>query len=319
MSISVFLAAFLAATASSSRAEQTIGEALPADFRDHRVLLVPRLEDGRTLTFFTDTGGGFNAISELAVERLGLPLAEPLQGENGPVPTVAFPGFANNAGIPAPPADNWMERRLVVAPADRMTEDGFLGGRYFGDGIWDFDYAARTLKRQERARAWRGASEVALGFQTKADGQRTTHFPRIAVIIDCETIDMLLDTGASATLTAASGEFLRRPAGTVIGTSFIVQEIFDRWRSQHPDWPVIEAGDALQGAVFPMIRVPSVTLAGIKSGPVWFTVRPNPNFDEYMSRFMDAPVRGAIGGSALKYYRMQIDYPGARAFFSRVR
>jgi hypothetical protein len=34
-----------------------------------------------------------------------------------------------------------------------------------------------------------------------------------------------------------------------------------------------------------------------------------------MSSMMDGPVHGAIGGSALKYFRVIVDYPDSKAYF----
>ena len=65
----------------------------------------------------------------------------------------------------------------------------------------------------------------------------------------------------------------------------------------------------------PMIEVPEVVIAGHKVGPVWFTYRPNPNFHEYMSSFTDKQVEGALGGNALRHFRITVDYPNAKAYF----
>ena len=50
--------------------------------------------------------------------------------------------------------------------------------------------------------------------------------------------------------------------------------------------------------------------------PVWFTRRPDANFYEYLSRWMDQRVDGALGGSVFQYFAMVVDYPRARAYFS---
>ena len=63
-----------------------------------------------------------------------------------------------------------------------------------------------------------------------------------------------------------------------------------------------------------MIEVPQVTIAGLSVGPVWFTQRPDAAFREWMSQMMDKPVDEAIGGSALKYLRVVLDYPGKTAY-----
>ena len=64
-----------------------------------------------------------------------------------------------------------------------------------------------------------------------------------------------------------------------------------------------------------MIEVPVITVAGLTAGPVWFTVRADKNFHEYMSQWMDRRIEGALGGSALRYYRVTVDYPNRRATF----
>jgi hypothetical protein len=54
-------------------------------------------------------------------------------------------------------------------------------------------------------------------------------------------------------------------------------------------------------------------------GPVWFTRRPDRNFHEYISSMMDARVEGALGGSALHFFRVTVDYPGRVAVFQQIR
>ena len=66
-----------------------------------------------------------------------------------------------------------------------------------------------------------------------------------------------------------------------------------------------------------MIEVPVVEIGDLPVGPVWFTHRPDRAFHDYMSSMMDAPVEGALGGNALGELVMTIDYPGARAAFTR--
>lgn len=65
-----------------------------------------------------------------------------------------------------------------------------------------------------------------------------------------------------------------------------------------------------------MIEVPRIIVAGLASGPVWFTVRPDANFSTYMSKWMDRPIVGALGGSGLRYFRVVADYPHERATFT---
>jgi len=159
-----------------------------------------------------------------------------------------------------------------------------------------------------------GFQEIPMGFATD-NGQRALNFPRITMTVDGQDIDMLLDTGASAKLTPTAASALGFEAGMEVGTSFVIRSIFDQWKAAHPQWRTILAADARGG--FPMIEVPAVRLGGIDVGPVWFTLRPDPNFLEFMSQMTDAPVCGALGGSALKYLRVVLDYPGAKMLLLR--
>jgi hypothetical protein len=66
-----------------------------------------------------------------------------------------------------------------------------------------------------------------------------------------------------------------------------------------------------------LIEVPEVAIAGQHVGPVWFERRNVGTFEDYMSRWMDQPIVGALGGNALGFFRVTIDYPNAVAFFER--
>ena len=80
---------------------------------------------------------------------------------------------------------------------------------------------------------------------------------------------------------------------------------------------MVDSADARGGA--PMILVPSVRLAGVDLGPAWFTRRADANFGDFMSRWTDRPVVGALGGSAFAHAELTLDYPAARLAVRRVR
>jgi hypothetical protein len=112
----------------------------------------------------------------------------------------------------------------------------------------------------------------------------------------------------SAHALLADGRPARRAA------SFISAAVFDRWRAAHPEWRVIERATSF-GA--PMIEVPEVEVAGYRIGPVWFEGRRAGVFEEWMSQWMDAPIVGALGGNALRFFRVTADYPNAVAVFEK--
>lgn len=150
------------------------------------------------------SGGGWNAISREIADAAGWPIKIVDTGQ-GELSLVPFPAFDEGHGIPAAPA-YFFEGQLAVAPAERLFgADGFLGGRWFADGIWDFDYRAGTLTRREAATPSPGSTAVPLGFQVDAEGRRTTHFPSLDIEVDGEVLPVLFDTGATAHFLPAPG------------------------------------------------------------------------------------------------------------------
>lgn len=309
------------ASAQSVRVTPDAGRAtvvdLPVRYDAGRFFLAPVTADGDTLSLYTDTGGGSNMIYRGAVERLGL---ETLRVEVGgdSVDLTALPTWKPGAAVPPPvrlpPAGSW----LLVRGAPSWAEgDGFLGRTWFAGRVWLFDYPDGSLGR---VLAWdpgpyADEHRVRLGFQVDSTGRRTTHFPRVRIAVDGDSLDMLFDTGATVSLDSSARERIGdgRPADR--GTSFVVDSVYEAWRREHPDWRVVEGADRRNGA--PMIEVPEVSVGGHAVGPVWFTVRPDENFHDRMSQWMDRRVDGALGGSALRDLRVLVDYPAATAVFLR--
>ena len=64
-----------------------------------------------------------------------------------------------------------------------------------------------------------------------------------------------------------------------------------------------------------MLEVPKITIGGYTVGPVWFTIQADMAFHNYMAQFMDKPTEGAIGGSALKFFELTVDWPRGIAVF----
>ena len=311
----------MALTASQGNVETASSperEVLPAEFRHDRVFVVPRY-NGKKINFFTDTGGGWNAVSRSTAEKFEVAIETIENDEGGSSELIAFPKFDDEYAIPAPDPAYYRQGRLLVAADDAMAKwgDGFLGGRWFAGKIWEFDYPQKRLSRLRSWTAPKGkAHRQALGFQVDARKIRTMHFPSFRVSIDGEDLDMLLDTGATATLTEESAPVFGLKPGDAIGTSFIEHSVFARWTDRHPDWRVLERADQNHD-VRRMIEVPEIVVAGHRIGPVWFAEQPDGAFQQYMAAWMDRPTSGAIGGSAFRYLRLIIDYPGATAYFYR--
>jgi hypothetical protein len=183
--------------------------------------------------------------------------------------------------------------------------------------VWTFDYPGRALWLRAPGDLPAVAPEhrAALGFRVNRSGARTMHFPRIRVSVDGDSLDLLFDTGATTMLTDSALSAIGDAGPVIRGTSFITRSVADRWRAAHPGWRVIERAEQRSGAM--MIEVPVVEVGGYRVGPVWFTARPDANFHQYMSQWMDRRVDGALGGSALRFLRVTVDYPHAVALFEK--
>jgi hypothetical protein len=193
-------------------------------------------------------------------------------------------------------------------------EDGFLGTTWFQDRVWTLDYPAKefTYHAANPPGVPAGAQVLRLGFRTDSLGRRLQHYPRIAVEVDGETLQLLFDTGATTILSDSALTALQDGRSPARATSFIARAVFDTWRTRHPEWRVIPRAEAFSG--MEMIEVPRVALGRLEVGPVWFTVRNDVNYRNF-SRSFDQPIVGALGGNALRAFRITLDYPRARAVF----
>lgn len=296
---------------------------LPTQFEAHRVFVVPRLGSGGALKLYTDSGGGANLLCRSAAEREHLPLMpfsdKDAQSELGAnLAKTAFPAFKSGFAIPANVAG---DRSFLVydckphrgMPADALG-DGMLSSRWFGDRIWTWNYTTAVLQIEPASfRPDVNAQKIALGFATGEKGKREGHFPRMTVQIDGESFDMLLDTGAFTQLQPAAKTEMHDDLPAIRATSFMSHGHVEQWHRTHPEWRVMEKAET--GTDARMIEVPSMKIAGIEIGPVWFTERSDDDFHTFMSRMMDKTVEGAIGGNALYHFVMTVDYPNAVAYF----
>lgn len=230
-----------------------------------------------------------------------------------PPTSVPLPVFRDDAWIPAPSHDGTVSLNPdppePVGDRPGFGRSGLLGRRWHGGRVWEIDYPQKRflLHAVPPAESW--TTTAPLGFRER-NGERLFHFPRVQVSVDGEILDVLFDTGAHTRLSsAAAAAAAVGAAGSVIATSFIIETVAQRWRDRHPDWPVVQGGEA--GSEATMIRAASVLIGGVDVGPVWFTQRADANFLEHMSQWMDKPVVGAIGGNAFHRLRLLVDYPGA--------
>ena len=293
---------------------------IPTRFIEDRFYAVPVTQDNVTLLLFTDSAGSLTLYSDV-LEKLGVK-AEVLKGEadNGGDLTVApLPAFKPEASVPPALGSRHEGRVFVITRRDSplLKRDGMLGQQWFAGRVWTFDYPAKAL-------LWRATAdlpghdkthEVKLFFRSNTSGTRSNNFARIPIQVDGETIDFVLDTGATNFLSDDVLKQLGDGRGAERATSFLVQSVYEKWHAKHPAWRVLENIKTLSGTA--LIEVPEVTIGGFKVGPVWFSVQPDIGFQSVMGTLTDKHVSGALGGSALHFFRMTVDWPNGIAVFER--
>ncbi len=281
-----------------------------AIFRNNLIYLdIPVSND--TLTFFTDTGGGRFVYPEVtSAEELKI---DSSYEENKLTETVDLDELFLESKVPKPSSSYSIYR------GEKYRNDfnaGMLGSFWFGNRIWEFNYEDKSLYSIDTIH-WskvNSSHPVQLGLQKDESGNFTTHFPRIEMIVQNDTIPVLFDTGA--TINPSYDALVYFNNKERVGGSFIITSIFEKWKSENPDWKVIDGGDTSIDA--DIIEVPEIIIGNHTVGPVWFAKRADQNFTEWMSKWMDKTIEGAIGGSCFKHFKsISIDYPNQKVLFLR--
>ncbi|WP_342374966.1 hypothetical protein NVS55_27070 [Myxococcus stipitatus] len=290
---------------------------IPVLFNDNLFLVQPTTQEGMTLALFTATGGGLFIQPETALQ-LGLRRSSKPLDSMSAMEGVRLPDFQPGAWIPAPEVD---EGLLPVAPAPvemGTFGDGVLGARWFEGRVWTFDYPGEKLwlRAAGDLPTVEARHRVPLGFRSGPSSSTEPHPPRLQARVDDEVLDLVLDTGTVMWLSESARKALADERTLGRAASIISLSTYERWHQRHPDWRIIEEGDANVPGVF-LIEVPRLELAGHVVGPVWFATRPDATFTEYSAQFMDKPVAGVLGGNALKFFRVTLDYVQAVALFER--
>jgi hypothetical protein len=321
MPIVTGLLAAAALAAAPATPASAASQVLPTVYEAGHFYAVPETRDGQRLKLLVDTGGGGGSglywISQAAAKRLHLQTSDCAVGD-GRLTVAPLPDYRPGHALPSP-GPGPCGAVVMVGPRGGDSVDGQLGAGYLPGRIWTFDYPARRLTLE--GSAWRPspAAHVAqLGFPHRSDGQPGSGFARIVIHVDGQPLDMLLDTGATAHPTPAGGKASGTP--TIDGegvTSYITTSVLERWHKTHPDWRVVADGDDISGPkqATRLIEVPDVEIAGWSVGPVWFTERPDHNFHDVMSSYMDKQVEGAVGANVFQHFVMTLDYPHEAAYF----
>jgi hypothetical protein len=310
------LAASLAMPALGSGHSYSGDKVIPTVFESGHFYAVPELANGKRMRLLLDTGGGTPPtiwINQAQADDVGIK-ADHACNEDGETYTAAHLDFARGEALPD--LSRFCRGVIVLPNQNNHVSDGQIVPAYFMGGVWTFDYPKQQVVLH--GKGWspsNDAHRTPLGFKPLPGGL-FAGWPRILIRVDGESLSMLLDTGATSKPTpqALKEDPMSTTDGVGVG-SYIDASTLARWRTKHPDWKVIEQGDALIPAYSRMIRVPELDIAGWKVGPVWFIERPDRAFHSMMASLMDKPPEGAVGANVFEHFRMTIDYEHRNGWF----
>jgi hypothetical protein len=284
------------------------------------------IENGDTIIAFGDTGGGNSMMlpSTVAKKHFQSKLNMGLLKGIMPVHYILFKNLVTDTSFPQPnplrsfiirhPFSRVTEPSLVIPPMDDEMKlitqsmpnmEIFLGQNFFMGKAWTIDYIHQNIwvntPLTENDKSNPNVQKI--GFKKNNNHENIFGHASMFIEVNGEIIEVLFDTGATLTLSDYGKKELNTSAKT-IGGSFIATSIFDKWRKEHPEWKYYPKADMNND----VIEVPIVKIGGNEVGPVLFAKRPDENWSNGMINTMDKVVKGAIGGSGLKYLKVTIDY-----------
>jgi hypothetical protein len=271
---------------------------------------------GDSLLLFIDSGGGGYWVTKHALDRMGMKgNFEAIEDGDSIFSGERIPTFRPNASIPFPlgvPDSTMFAVRTSEMLRQMENADGQLGHKWFAGRVWVSDYPKHQLSYFETSPPARPFDLHTIPMTLK--NPMAQNFPRIQVNVAGDTVDMLLDTGATSEFSPAAIAVMG-DGPPIRASAFVATRLWDRWRKAHPDWRILSGAEVPSRA--DVIEVPTVNIAGYDVGPIWFAKRPNRAYDGMMSPLMDKPILASIGGQAFKSFRITMDYPNQRVTFEK--
>jgi hypothetical protein len=308
------LAATAVVVAGAFAAEGAAQTVIPTRYVADRFFAAPVTQQGDTLMMLMDTGGGNVFVTKRTLIRMGVTPKFIMVAEGDSVwDGGKFPTFRPGASIP--PALG-TPKGVLFGFGDRLLKDlggdGMVGHNWFAGRVWVLDYPHHQAAYFPTASAPKPFGPHTIPMTLKAPLEQDD--PRIQVIVAGDTVDMLLDTGATSVLSPeAIGIVGAGPAERA--SAFAAARLWDGWHKKHPEWRVITGGEANMHA--DLIGVPNVSMAGYDVGTIWFAKRPDRVYDGMMKALMDKPILASVGGLAFRQFTLTLDYVNQRVTFER--
>lgn len=256
--------------------------------------------DGHPITAhaWLDTGGGSIILSRRLAEAAGYKPTGPVSHEEG----AAFAPLAAPAmsigGMPLQLAE--VDAIEDVAAGDHLQEtdaDMALPVRALAkyDVVFDYPAGRFSVSQASAARHTGAPMDVYIG---------PSGMPVVTLEVDGKPYGFLLDTGGSCVMLSSA--------------------LMDAWSSKHADWARIQGaygpGDMFLGGFetqLSMLRIARLGWGGFALQDVAAVSRAVGNYEQFMSKIVDRPVVGSIGGNLLQAFRVEIDYPARKLYLAR--
>ena len=308
---------------------------LPVELDDLQLILLPVTESGVTLRLRLDSGGTTVLFTE-ALQRLGLsPDADLGSG-------VPLPAFSEGAWIPgleesetemdpsrtgqSGTPEVLMPVRIPVRPHEGGWPglDGVLGVSWLQGRSWTFDYPGRSLLLRtpgdlplhgqgERMDLLRGDSRgeaMARGGPMEGVSGDSLGIrgdvPVVRVQAGGDSLPAAIHTASRAELTEAAVAAMGDLRATRRAITRVEASLFDAWRTQHPDWRVLEGAE--EGTGEPVMEIRALRIASseiprlwvVRSGEIGVEVRGGTSGSETVRLF--------LGGDVLREFRLTLDF-----------
>jgi predicted aspartyl protease len=292
----------LCQTASRKQPSPDLSSAtVPLIVQDNRVFIELnfRRANGtiRKARAWVDTGGGWFAITEDLARDIGSYHGEQIKSDvEGAVPIPAPRVLLGAMPLDLSAVNPYAVLKVkTIDPG--INAEAFLPARVLMhyDAVFDYPHHLFTLAKPGVLKP--------RGIRISTPVQPETGFVRTELDIDGQPCGFLLDTGAAYTM--------------------ISQEYLAKWHSQHAQW------SSLRGAVGEanmvgkddvnalLLRIPVVRWGSIEIKDVGAVSRRVGTFETSMSRWVTAPIIGAVAGNVLKTFRVEIDYPNGVTYLEQ--
>ncbi len=293
----------LSSKASSSSEATTNHITVPLSFEQHRPYTVLTLlgPSGQPVhaRFWLDTGGGAIVLSGPLAKRLGLkPSGKTFKAEGNLIAATEAPRIqVGHMALRLRDANAF----LVISKEPKLEGTGAQGA-----------FPLRALRNYQIVLDYpHGKLTIAEPGSLKPQGKQiAAHFSKFDFIalnaqVSGHKYGFLLDTG---------GQYC-----------MISKEAMEQWIQQNPRWPHVAGAygpaNMMLGRIetsLEMLRIGAMRLGPFVLNDVGSISRPKGNYEKSMSRLTGRPVIGSIGGNALQYFRVDIDYPHKKLYLKRL-